>query len=498
MDQIMVEPTYRPTRVPNKLPYGALVVDTRPRTGRSTKERFVVKRAETEKAIDWGVVNQPIDADKADQFFELAQKYLGALSARQFQGAVGPCSLTVQTTSDWHVGFCQNMFRTEPFKVNGLKEFSTIQIFHVPDKTPAELGMAFDYDVAILLDPYKSQVLIVGTAYAGEIKKSAFTMMNYLLPEQNVLSMHASANCKPDGSSSTVLFGLSGTGKTTLSTASDRSMIGDDEIVWTDGGLFNLEGGCYAKLIDLDPQKEPGIFSAIHKPGAILENVVLTQDGSDVDFTNRSITENTRGSYSLENLDDVYNQHTYASQPENIVFLVADAFGALPAVAKLDHWQTQYHFVSGYTAKVAGTEMNVTEPQAVFSQCFGAPFMPRPAQVYAKLLAEKVQAHKCNVWLLNTGWMEGGYVKSQRYPISVSRALLRSIQDGSLLSADMVKHPIFGFSVPQSCQGIDEKFFRIPEGPAVTALAKRFQDNMKKHEASGMDPHVVANGGPRV
>jgi phosphoenolpyruvate carboxykinase (ATP) len=263
--------------------------------------------------------------------------------------------------------------------------------------------------------------------------------------------------------------------KTTLSASPDRFLIGDDEIIWTNQGLFNLEGGCYAKLIDLKKETEPEIFAAVNKFGAIQENVVFDSQTRLVDYNNRSITENTRGSYPLEFLSKIYQQA--AAEPRTIVFLTADAFGALPAVARLTPEQAQYHFVSGYTAKVAGTELGVKEPKAVFSTCFGAPFMPRSPLVYAKMLAERAQKVGASFWLLNTGWTQGGYGKGARFPLHVSRTLLAKIQSGELEKVTTKKHPVFGFEVPQSCNGLENEWLKIPEGHAVQELRTKFEAN---------------------
>ncbi len=331
----------------------------------------------------------------------------------------------------------------------------------------------------IVLDLAHREVGIVGTAYAGEIKKSVFTTCNYWAPEYGSFPMHASANCLTDGSSSCVLFGLSGTGKTTLSASADRALIGDDEIIWDDAGIYNLEGGCYAKLIDLSAEREPEIFRAVQSPHAILENVVLDAQGR-VDYADRSLTENTRGSYPLQALNNVYDQRKRAQAPRTIVFLTADAFGALPAVAKLDEDQARYFFMSGYTAKVAGTELGVKEPKAAFSACFGAPFMPRPASYYAKMLVDKVRSSGASVWLLNTGWTRGGYGVGERFPLKVSRALLKAIQSGELAQAPAQKHPIFGFEVPQSCPGVEASYLELGDLEKAAALKKRFEDNYSK------------------
>ncbi len=479
-------------------PDGALMVKTGASTGRSTKERFVVKHPDMENEIHWGNINQPMAPEIAETFFAAAKKKLSENKTFQMQGYVGCYQVEVTSLSSWHVAFARNMFREEV--IASLKDQVSddlkIQIFHLPDVKPQDLGIDHMYEKAILLDPKNMQVVIMGTAYAGEIKKSAFTLCNFAMPKDDILPMHSSANCNLDGSNSSVLFGLSGTGKTTLSADPERHLIGDDEIVWSKNGLSNLEGGCYAKLINLCPNDEPEIFSAANKFGSVLENVYYDEDTRKIDFCDTRFTENTRGSYPITSLNKVFNQNKEANTPNSVVFLTADAFGALPAVARLDHWQTQYHFISGYTAKVAGTEIGVTEPQATFSACFGAPFMPRAASVYAKLLAEFVQQQNVPVWILNTGWVNG-YGNGDRFPIPVSRQLLRLIQSGELNNVEMQKHPIFGFEVPVAIDGVDSKWLKLPEGDHVLALAKKFQQNCVDNPESFTED-IIDNGGPKL
>lgn len=478
---------------------GALMVRTGSCTGRSTKERFVVKHPEIASDIDWGGVNQPVDPQWAGEFFSRLQARLSTQPTFKMQGFVGCFSVTVTSTSPWHIAFAQNMFRDSV--IASLKEQISddvhVEIYHEPDLKPKDLGLEWPFERAIILDPRHMKVGIVGTAYAGEIKKSAFTLCNFALPKYDILPMHSSANCKVDGQSSCVLFGLSGTGKTTLSADPHRYLIGDDEIVWSNRGLSNLEGGCYAKLIHLDPRKEPEIYRAANRPQSILENVVFNPDTREVDFDDDSITENTRASYSIKALKEVFDQSVEAQSPQCVVFLTADAFGALPAVARLDLWQAQYHFISGYTAKVAGTEVGVTEPKATFSACFGAPFMPRSPAVYASLLAEKVKQSGASVWLLNTGWTNGGYGQGERFPIAVSRQILSAIQSGELAKVEMKKHPVFGFEVPVTIPGIDPQYLKGAESAAVFTLAQRFIANAKANKSAFTDD-IIELGGPII
>jgi phosphoenolpyruvate carboxykinase (ATP) len=327
-------------------------------------------------------------------------------------------------------------------------------------------------------------VIIVGTLYAGEIKKSLFSIMNYLLPEKGILPMHSGANRGPEGSA--VFFGLSGTGKTTLSTDEGRKLIGDDEHGLSDQGVFNFEGGCYAKTIRLNVEAEPGIYHASTRFGAMLENVVMNPETRQVDFDDASITENGRSSYPLSFIDGVEPSHN-GPVPKNMFFLSADAFGVLPPVAKLTPAQAMFYFVLGYTAKLAGTEIGVKEPQATFSPCFGAPFMMRHPSVYARLLEQYMTKHNISVWLINTGWANGPYGVGQRFPIKVTRSIIRQVQDGTLDKIPSEKDPIFGFAIPQHVEGVDRKTLNPslswPDSKAyqkkAQELAKMFHTQMK-------------------
>jgi phosphoenolpyruvate carboxykinase (ATP) len=447
--------------------------------------------------VDWGEVNREFSAARAQRVFEKLEKFCSVETNFLSSGRIGPFVIEVKSPSAWHSVFVKNMFRSEPapgFEKN--EESKKIQVFHAPLAKPQDFDPDYQAEALILLDLHELKVAVIGSSYAGEIKKSAFSMINYLIPDRDILPMHASANCLDGGKETCVFFGLSGTGKTTLSAAHDRWLIGDDELLWTETGISNLEGGCYAKLIDLDRQKEPEIYSAINRFGSIMENVGFESGTREVLFADRSRTENTRGSYSLEAFERVFDQRREAEAPKNVVFLVADAYGALPAVAKLNSEQAQYHFLAGYTAKVAGTELGVKEPQAVFSSGFGEAFLPRPAAVYAKLLAKRARAAQTNFWLLNTGWF-GGYGKGDRFPIAVSRELLRQIQTGQLSSVEFDLHPVFGFSVPLSCPNVDRKYLASPTGEGVMSLAQKFVTRMKKFEPA-TDKQVFDQGGPRL
>lgn len=481
---------------------GALAVQTGHHTGRAASSRSIVRDAGTESVVDWGDVNKPFGEEEARRFFRAIEANLARNRVFTVRGFIGPFPVEVQTTSAWHAAFAENMFRESA--VAALADHiaktpqvsGTIRIWHDPYTKASEYGITSPEDAVIVLDPTRFSIAIAGTAYAGEIKKSAFSLANYLLPASDVLPMHASANCREDGSMSCVIFGLSGTGKTTLSAQEGRYLVGDDEIAWSDTGISNLEGGCYAKLIGLTSEREPDIFRAVARFGSILENVDVDDDRRLPKFESSRHAENTRGSYPLSLLDRVAPQDREASHPETIVFLTADAFGALPAIARLDDWQMRYHFMSGFTAKVAGTEIGVKEPKAAFSACFGAPFMPRPPSVYAELLAEKVRKSGASVWLLNTGWM-GGYKNGTRFPLPLTRRLLELVQNGGLTNGKFVRHPIFGFLVPTSAPGIDAELLASPQGPQVEELAMRFVKNQEKfrNEEAQM---IVRKGGPSI
>ncbi len=477
---------------------GAFVVETGKYTGRAVDARFVVDRPEIHDAIDWNKINKPLAVDFANDYFAALQKRLSQAKTYVYRGFVGMFPIEVTTCSPWHAAFAANMFRTTPsaVKLPAGTVIPTIKIWHDPKATVSDLGLKFSAETLIAVDPANLQVAICGTGYAGEIKKSAFTLCNFKAPEFGIFPMHSSANCLDDGLQTSVMFGLSGTGKTTLSADPKRALIGDDEILWSSSGISNLEGGCYAKLIDLDPEKEPDIYAAVSRAGAIQENVVVDAQTKMTDFSSRLKTENTRGSYPLSFLSRVYKQDGEAAPAKSIVFLMADAFGAMPAVAKLNPIQAQYFFLAGYTAKVAGTELGVKEPQAAFSPCFGAPFMPRRPVEYARLLKSMSEKSGANVWLLNTGWMKGGYGKAKRFPIPVSRTLLTAIQTGEIEKAPRVKHPVFGFEVPTNVPGVGAEYLEIPQGPEVQALAEKFIKNAQGW--TGVDAQIVELGGPRL
>ena len=436
---------------------GAMVVTTGRHTGRSAGDKFIVEDPASAGDIDWGAVNKPISADHFDG---LKRRLLGYLRDRDvfvqdcYAGASPEHRLAVRviTETAWHSLFARNMFIVPPLEelAEFEPQFTVIQApgFHAD---PARDGT--NSEVFIVANFATREVLIGGTSYAGEIKKSIFSILNFLLPAADVLPMHSSVNVGADGSPS-VFFGLSGTGKTTLSADPKRTLIGDDEHGWSDAGLFNFEGGCYAKVIRLSAEAEPEIFQTTRRFGTVLENVAIDPLTGMLDLDDASLTENTRASYPLDFIPNA-SPTGATGHPSNVVMLTADAFGVLPPISKLTPEQAMYHFLSGYTAKVAGTEKGLgSEPQATFSTCFGAPFMPRHPSVYAKMLGERMARHETACWLVNTGWSGGSYGVGSRMKIQYTRALLHAALDGSLAGTEVVVDPCFGLCVPQACSGV--------------------------------------------
>ncbi len=437
---------------------GPIVVNTGPHTGRSPKDKFVVRDAERADVVWWGAHNQPIDPEKFDGLFGRLRGYLQGRDLYVqdcFAGADPRYRLPVRVINEfaWH-----NLFARNLFIVPGAAELED----HKPEFTiidmpgfqadPAEDGT--NSGVFIIVNFAERLVIIGGTAYGGEMKKSIFTVLNYLLPQRDVLPMHCSANVGPDGDVA-LFFGLSGTGKTTLSTDPTRPLIGDDEHGWTDTGVFNFEGGCYAKTIRLSPENEPEIYQTTRRFGTVLENVPMDPESRRLDLDSESITENTRGAYPISHLQNVM-QGGIAGHPRNVVLLAADAFGVLPPLSRLTTEQAMYHFLLGYTARVAGTERGVTEPQATFSACFGAPFLPLPPPTYAKMLGERLEQHNPGVWLVNTGWSGGPAGESERVSLPYTRAMIRAALSGALDDEAYDIEPVFGLRVPTSCPGVPD------------------------------------------
>jgi phosphoenolpyruvate carboxykinase (ATP) len=481
---------------------GPLVVDTGRHTGRSAKDKFFVREPESEDRIAWGEINQPISEESFDG---LREKLIGHLNERDLYvvnaiaGADPAHRLAVRVVTDspWHALFTKALF-IEPTDNERDGEPDAL-VLHAPaveadpdeDETRSE--------TFVVLHPSRAEVLIGGTEYAGEIKKSIFTVMNDRLPLEGVFPMHCSANVDDQGRVA-VFFGLSGTGKTTLSADPERRLIGDDEHGWGDEGVFNFEGGCYAKVIRLSPDAEPEIYKATHSFGTVLENVVVDDRGV-MDLNDDSKTENTRAAYKLEQIENALPEKR-AGHPNSVVFLTADAFGVLPPIARLTRDQALFYFLTGFTAKLAGTEIGVTEPQPTFSCAFGAPFLPQKPTVYAQMLGEKLDEHGSAVWLVNTGWTGGPYGDGERMPIAATRALLRAALDGDLDDVEYRTDPIFGFEVPVEVPGVEPRLldprstWSDPDAYDEKAryLATRFKENFEKF---GADENIVS-AGPRV
>lgn len=435
---------------------GAITVDTGEFTGRSPKDRFIVKDAITENSVWWGDVNLSFDADKFDALYNKVIAYLGGkeLYVRDaYACAQEEYRMNIRVINEypWSNMFADNMFlRPTAEEIDNFDAEWTI--VNAPGfMADAAVDGTRQHNFAIL-NFTKKVILIGGTGYTGEIKKGIFSALNFILPHQkNVLSMHCSANIGHDGDTA-VFFGLSGTGKTTLSADPKRNLIGDDEHGWSDNSVFNFEGGCYAKCIDLTAEKEPDIFAAI-KPGALLENISFKSGTNEVDFEDGSKTENTRVSYPIHHIRNIATP-SVGGNPTNIFFLTCDAFGVLPPLSKLTTGQAMYHFISGYTAKVAGTEAGITEPQTTFSACFGAPFMPLHPTKYAEMLGEKMQKHNVNVWLVNTGWSGGEYGVGSRMSLKYTRSMITAALNGELNDVAFDTHVVFGLQMPTSCPNV--------------------------------------------
>src|SRR6056300_209296 len=485
---------------------GAIAIETGKFTGRSPEDRFIVKDSITENAVWWGAINKPFSEDnfetlKRDLCAYLNEKDVYVRDA--FAGAHESYRMALRVVNEypWSNQFAYNMFLrpSEDELVDFTPEWT---VLNAPGfmANPEKHGTRQE-NFAVLSFKEKT-ILIGGTGYTGEIKKGIFSALNFILPYQkNVLSMHCSANVGADGDTS-IFFGLSGTGKTTLSADPARKLIGDDEHGWcADNTIFNFEGGCYAKAIDLSRENEPDIYNAI-KPHAILENIIMDENGN-VDFTNTSITQNTRVSYPIEHINNI-QPGSLANNPKNIFFLTADAYGVLPPISKLDANQAAYHFISGYTAKVAGTEEGVTEPKAVFSACFGAPFMPLHPTAYADMLAQKMKAADTNVWLINTGWTGGPYGVGSRMSLKYTRRMIKAAMNGELDSATYKEHPVFGLAMPNAVPGVPTGLlnpvstWESEEEYDETALvlAQKFIANFKEFADQASDE--VRSAAPRV
>ncbi len=479
---------------------GQLVVDTRPHTGRSPKDKFFVKEPSSEAHINWSDANRAISPEAFDALWDRVNTYLSERDVYQLDCYVGAderyrLPVRVVTEFAWHNLFARDLFIVpEQAPKDFQPEFTVVDaaLFQADPQRDKTNSSTF-----ILINFARRIILIGGTKYAGEIKKSVFTIMNYLLPLQNTLPMHCSANEGAQGDVA-IFFGLSGTGKTTLSADSHRPLIGDDEHGWSAGGVFNFEGGCYAKVIRLSEKAEPEIWAASHRFGAVLENVVYDEETRVLNLDSDAKTENTRSAYPIEFIPNIV-PGSKGGHAHVIVMLTADAFGVLPPISRLSKEQAMYHFLSGYTAKVAGTERGVTEPQATFSTCFGAPFMVHHPTVYAKLLGERIDAHDVQCWLVNTGWTGGPYGVGNRMSIAHTRAMVNAAIEGSLRNAAFRKEPFFGLEIPQSVPNVPSEVLdprkAWSDPAAYDAQAKKlaglFAENFKQFAAHA-SPAVLA------
>ncbi|MCD8508832.1 MAG: phosphoenolpyruvate carboxykinase (ATP) [Bacillus sp. (in: Bacteria)] len=484
---------------------GAFQATTGKYTGRSPKDKFIVYERSVQNKVNWGEVNQPISSDKFEKLYLKVLHYLKNKDEffvrKAIAGADKNNSLSIRIVNEiaWHNLFVRQLFirpSTEELS-SFIPEFTIVSApgFKAHPDIDGTNSEAF-----IIISFEKRTILIGGTEYAGEMKKSVFSVMNYLLPESEILPMHCSANVGIEGDVA-LFFGLSGTGKTTLSADPYRNLIGDDEHGWSTNGIFNIEGGCYAKCINLSEQKEPQIYHAI-RYGSVLENVVIDEKSRKPDFDSNYYTENTRAAYPLESIPNAMIP-SIAGHPNTIIFLTADAFGVLPPISKLTKEQAMYHFLSGYTSKLAGTERGVTEPEATFSTCFGAPFLPLPANRYAEMLGEKIQEHNADVYLVNTGWSGGPYGIGERIKLNYTRSMVRSALQGDLQSAETIVDPIFGLHVPTYCPGVPDEVLQPQKTwsnmtdyeAKAKELALKFKTNFKKFTDL---PEQIVHAGPNI
>ncbi len=494
---------------------GQLIVDTRPHTGRSPKDKFFVRESSSEKHIDWSETNLGVEPEVFDALWDRVEAYLSEreiYSLDCFVGADERYRLPVRIITEmaWHNLFARDLFIVPDPSTSSGQAVQKAAADFKPEFTVVDAALfagdaqrdGINSSTFILVNFAKSVVLIGGTKYAGEIKKSVFTVMNYLLPLRDVLPMHSSANAGKDDVA--VFFGLSGTGKTTLSADSHRPLIGDDEHGWSDTGVFNFEGGCYAKVIRLSQSAEPEIWAASHRFGSVLENVAYDEKTRKLDLTSEAKTENTRAAYPIEYIPNVV-PGSRAGHARTIVMLTADAFGALPPISRLTKEQAMYHFLSGYTAKVAGTERGITEPQATFSTCFGAPFMVHHPTVYAKLLGQKIDEHGVACWLVNTGWIGGPYGVGKRVAIGYTRAMVNAAIEGALADVQFESEPFFGLSIPLSVPKVPSEILNPksmwPDKAAYDIQAKKlaelFAKNFLRFEAQASPGVKAAAINPR-
>ncbi|AIC95359.1 MULTISPECIES: phosphoenolpyruvate carboxykinase (ATP) [Shouchella] len=481
---------------------GALSVQTGTYTGRSPKDKFIVDEPSVRTTIDWGSVNQPISQSTFKALYEKVLYYLQQKDVRYasngFVGADPAYQLPITYVNEfaWHHLFARQLFiregqpgksNQEPFTIVSAPTFKANPTI---DGTNSEAFVIISFEERV--------VLIGGTEYAGEMKKSMFSVMNYLMPDEDVLPMHCSANTNENGETA-LFFGLSGTGKTTLSASTHRSLIGDDEHGWTEAGIFNIEGGCYAKCIHLSQEQEPQIWNAISF-GAVLENVAVSEGKPNYDDAH--LTENTRAAYPIEAIPNALKP-SVAGSPTTIIFLTADAFGVLPPISKLTKEQAMYHFLSGYTSKLAGTERGITQPEATFSTCFGAPFLPRKPETYASMLGEKIEANDVDVFLVNTGWTGGSYGTGSRMKLRYTRAMVEAALQGELNQVETETDPIFGLRLPSRCPGVPDELLnprnawvdKAAYDKTANALASKFADNFVRFSSAKAS---IQQAGPTV
>ena len=493
-------------------PRGATIVDTGKYTGRSPKDKYIVDEPTSTENIWWGDVNQKLDETIFDELYNKIINYYNSDDSKTylFDGFAGfdpnhSINVRILAKRAWQAHFVNNMFiRPELEELEGFNpDFTIINASSVFNEDFKKHGM--NSETFIIFHMGKRIAIIGGTEYGGEMKKGIFSVLHYMLPLKGILSMHCSANVDEDGKNSAIFFGLSGTGKTTLSTDPKRPLIGDDEHGWSDDGIFNFEGGCYAKTINLDPEEEPDIYNAI-RHGALLENVVFDADTGIVDYSDSSKTENTRVSYPLNYIDNsIYGkgEPAIADHPNTIIFLTCDAYGVLPPVAKLTPEQAMYHFISGYTAKVAGTERGIKEPTATFSPCFGGPFLTLHPLRYAELLREKMNNHSVPAFIVNTGWV-GATAQSgaKRISLPVTRSIIHGILDGSINNNSFEEDPYFGFMVPKTLSDIDSNLLipakiwkdQIVYGSTANDLVRKFQSNFDQYD---LGDRKVREAGPK-
>ena len=491
---------------------GALVCRTGDRTGRSPKDKYLEDTSAIHDKVWWGKVNRPLSTDKFDRVLSMATEHLGKADQRYvFDGWAGAdiehrLGVRVVTEQAWHCMFCETLF----IRPGSAADASDLPWQHdwtilnagrrrLTPEEQAEFGV--DSPVLVAQSLERKLVVILGTEYAGEMKKSIFFAMNYDMPDQGVFPMHCSANiAKDDPTNVALFFGLSGTGKTTLSADPNRALIGDDEHGWGPNGVFNFEGGCYAKCTKLTREGEPQIWDAI-KFGSVLENVVINDETLEPDYFDGSITENTRVTYPVEYIPGAQIP-SVGAHPKNVIFLTADAYGVLPPVSKLTPEQAMYYFINGYTSKLAGTEAGVTEPQPNFSPCFGGPFLPRRPMEYAQMLADRIKRYKANVWLLNTGWTGGAYGQGHRFELRYTRAMVTDILDGSLRREEYDQDPIFGLWIPRHVKGVPAGVLH-PEDTwsdanAYRAQAKKLAEKFRENEKQFKISDEVLAAGPKI